>query len=42
MRLGLIGCGGQGQADLDCFFLNAEVDCAVICDIDVAHIAKGT
>ncbi len=41
MRLGLIGCGGMGQGDLECFFLNPEVDCAVICDVDDAHIAKG-
>jgi predicted dehydrogenase len=41
IRLGLIGCGGMGQGDLNCFFLNPEVDCAVICDIDDAQIAKG-
>lgn len=41
IRLGLIGSGGMGCGDLECFFLNPEVDCAVICDIDDAHIAKG-
>ncbi|MGP8199707.1 MAG: Gfo/Idh/MocA family protein [Limisphaerales bacterium] len=42
VRLGLIGCGGMGQGDLKCFFLNPEVDCAVICDIDDAHLLAGT
>ena len=41
VRLGLIGCGGMGQGDLECFFLNPEVECAVICDIDDSRIAKG-
>src|SRR5450432_1290252 len=41
IRLGLIGCGGQGQVDLKCFFLNPEIDCAVICDVDDDQIAKG-
>src|SRR5256714_5793873 len=41
IRLGLIGSGGMGQGDLECFFLNPEVDCAVVCDVDDAHIAKG-
>lgn len=41
IRLGVIGCGGMGQGDLKCFLEFAEVDCAVICDIDDAHIAKG-
>jgi predicted dehydrogenase len=31
----------MGQGDLECFFLNPEVDCVVVCDIDDAHIAKG-
>jgi predicted dehydrogenase len=31
----------MGRGDLDTFFLNAEVDCAVICDVDDAMIAKG-
>lgn len=41
IRVGLIGSGGMGVGDLECFFLNPEVDCAVICDIDEAQIAKG-
>src|SRR5437773_1194628 len=41
VRLGLIGCGGMGRGDLECFFLNPEVDCAVICDVDDAMIAQG-
>jgi predicted dehydrogenase len=41
IRLGLIGCGGQGQVDLKCFFGNPEIDCAVIADIDDAHLANG-
>ena len=40
IRLGIIGCGGQGQVDLKNFFLNPEVDCAVACDIDDAQLAK--
>lgn len=41
IRVGLIGCGGMGRGDLECFFRNAEVDCAVIADIDEGHMAKG-
>ena len=41
VRLGLIGCGGMGQGDLECFFLNPEVDCVVVCDVDDARLAKG-
>ncbi len=41
IRLGVIGCGGMGQGDLATFLLNPEVDCAVICDVDDAMIAKG-
>ena len=41
IRIGLIGCGGMGQGDLRCFFLNPEIDCAVVCDVDDAQIAKG-
>ena len=40
IRLGIIGCGGQGQVDLKCFFLNPEVDCVVACDVDDAQFAK--
>lgn len=41
VRVGLIGSGGMGVGNLECFFLNPEVDCPVICDIDEAHLAKG-
>ncbi|MCO5052813.1 MAG: Gfo/Idh/MocA family oxidoreductase [Verrucomicrobiae bacterium] len=41
VRAGLIGCGGMGSGDLECFFLNPEVDCAVIADIDDSHLANG-
>lgn len=43
IRIALIGCGGMGcggnGGDLACFFLNPEVDCAVVCDIDDARLA---
>lgn len=41
IRMGLIGCGGIGQVDLDCFLGNPEVDCVVIADLDEAMTAKG-
>jgi predicted dehydrogenase len=41
VRVGLIGSGGMGRGDLECFFLNPEVDCVVICDVDDAMSAKG-
>jgi predicted dehydrogenase len=41
IRIGLIGCGGMGQGDLKCFFLNPEVECAVICDVDETRLAAG-
>src|ERR1700761_1412043 len=40
IRLGIIGCGGQGLVDLKCFFLNPEIDCVVACDVDDAQLAK--
>jgi predicted dehydrogenase len=40
VRLGLVGCGGMGRGDLECFFLNPEVDCVVACDVDDAMLAK--
>ena len=40
VRLGLIGAGGMGGGDLECFFLNPEVDCVAVCDVDDSHIAK--
>lgn len=41
IRLGLIGCGGQSQVDLQCFFGNPEIDGAVIADVDEAPLAQG-
>lgn len=41
IRVGLIGSGGMGCGDLDCFFRFPEVECAVICDVDDAMLAKG-
>ena len=40
VRVGLVGCGGMGRGDLATFFLNPEVDCPVVCDIDDAQLAK--
>ncbi|MBI4559637.1 MAG: Gfo/Idh/MocA family oxidoreductase [Candidatus Hydrogenedentes bacterium] len=40
VRIGLVGCGGMGRGDLATFFLNPEVDCPVICDVDDAQLAK--
>ena len=42
VRVGLIGCGGMGKGDLATFFLNAEVDCPVVCDIDDAKLAEAS
>jgi len=41
IRVGLIGSGGMGCGDLNTFLANPEVECAVICDVDDAHLAKG-
>ena len=41
IRVALIGSGGMGRGDLECFFGNADMDCPVLCDIDDAMIAKG-
>ena len=40
VRVGLIGCGGMGKGDLATFFLNPEVDCPVICDVDDKQLAE--
>lgn len=40
IRVGLIGCGGMGLGDLATFFINPEVDCPVVCDVDDAQLAK--
>ena len=38
VRVGLIGCGGMGRGDLETFFLNPEVDCPIVCDVDDSHM----
>ena len=38
--IGLIGSGGMGRGDLDTFFLNPEVDCPIVCDVDDAQIER--
>jgi predicted dehydrogenase len=40
IRVGLIGCGGMGKGDLSTFFLNPEVVCPVVCDVDDAQTAS--
>src|SRR5437868_5481207 len=40
VRLGVIGCGGMGKGDLATFFLNPEVECAVLCDVDDKQLAE--
>ncbi len=39
IRIGLIGCGGMGKGDLATFFLNPEVECPVVCDVDDRQLA---
>ena len=39
IRVGLIGCGGMGGGDLKTFFMNPEVECPVVCDVDDKKIA---
>lgn len=41
VRVGLIGSGGMGRGDLATFFLNKEVECPIICDVDDAMLAEG-
>ena len=40
VRVGLIGCGGMGRGDLKTFFMNPEVECPVVCDVDDAQLAR--
>src|SRR5690242_15758441 len=40
VRVGVIGCGGMGKGDLATFFLNQEVDCPVVCDVDDKQMAE--
>ncbi|GMW02486.1 MAG: dehydrogenase [Candidatus Hydrogenedentota bacterium] len=41
IRLGVVGYGSRGTGNLAEFLRNPEVECAVICDVDDAHAAKG-
>jgi hypothetical protein len=34
IRIGLIGCGGMGKADLRDFLENPAVRCVALCDVD--------
>ena len=38
VRLGLIGVGGMGLGDLASFFMNPEVECPIVCDVDDKRI----
>ena len=40
IRVALIGCGGMGRGDLRDFLQSGNVDCAALCDVDLAQIAK--
>jgi predicted dehydrogenase len=41
MRFAVVGAGGQGRADIRDFFqANENLECAVICDVDDAMLAK--
>ncbi len=39
--IGAIGCGGIGKVNLQTFLHHADVDCAVVCDVDERHLAQG-
>jgi predicted dehydrogenase len=41
MRVGLIGSGGRGRADILTFLQNDDVECPIICDVDDAMLAEG-
>src|SRR3954463_729132 len=40
IRIGVIGCGGQGRSDLKDFVKIRNVECVALCDVDDAQIAK--
>ena len=40
IRIGLIGCGGMGRADLRDFVKVKNVECVALCDVDDAQVAK--
>jgi hypothetical protein len=39
IRVGLIGCGGMGQADLRDFLRNGSIQCIALCDVDDSQSA---
>ncbi|MDR0797041.1 MAG: Gfo/Idh/MocA family oxidoreductase [Tannerella sp.] len=41
IRVGLIGCNGQGMSNLQAFLRNPEVECVAIADIDDAVLQRG-
>jgi hypothetical protein len=41
IRVGLIGCGGQGRSDLSAFLKLPEIDCPIVADVDGRHLAEG-
>jgi predicted dehydrogenase len=40
IRVGLIGCGGQGTGDLRAMLRTGGVECVALCDVDDAQTAK--
>lgn len=40
ITIGAIGCGGMGRGNISTFLHNADVDCAVICDVDDKQLAE--
>jgi predicted dehydrogenase len=40
VRIGLIGCGGMGRANLRDFLKLPDVACVALCDVDDAQVAK--
>lgn len=41
IRVGLIGCGGQGKSDLAAFLRLPDVECPAVADVDDRHLAEG-
>jgi len=41
IAVALIGCGGQGKANLSAFLSFPEVECLAIADVDEKHLAEG-
>ena len=40
IRVGLIGCGGQGRSNLKDFVKVKNVECVALCDVDDDQVAK--